>query len=394
MRKKSKPKTDHRTKNDTSVDDVTRDIKWPVKLVLAVRAGGRCEFDGCNDYLFEHHVTLREGFFGQNAHIVAFKTSGPRGNSKARPKDIHSVENLMLLCNKCHKQIDDHPQDFTKEMLERQKNDHEARIKYLTGIRPDRKTAVLQFKAKVREQQVDIPNVDIATAVAPRYPISKKGFLIDLSALDATGTHFIEMAKQEIDRKVSAFYNSGGEIEQSQHVSLFAIGPIPLLAYLGGRLSDKIPVDLFQRHRATQGWQWNDEQSHASYETKKIQLGSDNAKVAVILSLSGKIPIQSLPRKITKTFSVFEITLKGQNPHTDFLRTRLDLDSFRAEYRRLLATLVQEHPKATSIHLFPAIPVPIAVSLGLDRLRQVHPEIIVYNNDGPRKGFVATLRID
>ena len=76
------------------------------KLLLYVRAGGRCEFDGCNAYLFRHHVTQAEENFSQVAHIVAFKPDGPRGKIGLRPDDINDLENLMLLCPQCHKLID------------------------------------------------------------------------------------------------------------------------------------------------------------------------------------------------------------------------------------------------------------------------------------------------
>lgn len=396
MKKKKEPqvlKVKRSTVPEKYIEEVSRHIPNNVRLLLAVQAGGRCEFDGCNDYLFEHHVTLREGVFGQNAHIVAFKKDGPRGQQKLRPQDINNVENLMLLCHKCHKQIDDHPKDFSKEILESQKIDHETRIRIVTGMRSERKTAVLQFKAKVRAQQVDIPHIDIATAIAPRYPMSKRGFLIDLAKIDATGAAYIEMAKQEIDRKVTSFYETE-EINQSRHASLFAIGPIPLLTYLGSKLSDKIPVDLFQRHRDTQDWTWKYTGAAANYETLKIKNGSDASKVALIISLSGKISAQHLPSHIDDTFSIFELKLKGQDPNTDFLHQREDLEGFRNEYRRLLATIVRDHPSTKEIHIFPAVPVPIAVSIGLDRLRQVQPSLIIYNHEGSTKGFLKTLRID
>ncbi len=35
-----------------------RDIPNRVRLLLCVNAGGRCEFDGCNAYLFEDSLTL------------------------------------------------------------------------------------------------------------------------------------------------------------------------------------------------------------------------------------------------------------------------------------------------------------------------------------------------
>ena len=83
--------------------------------MLFVRAGGRCEFDGCNSYLLEHHLTLTEGNFAEIAHVVAFKPDGPRGHEGTRPEEIHDVDNLMLLCPRCHKLIDDHPQQLHKE---------------------------------------------------------------------------------------------------------------------------------------------------------------------------------------------------------------------------------------------------------------------------------------
>lgn len=81
----------------TKIKDITR-------LLLFVRAGGRCEFDGCNKYLLQHHLTLTEGNFAQLAHIVAFKPEGPRGKVGPRPMDINDVTNLMLLCPECHRE--------------------------------------------------------------------------------------------------------------------------------------------------------------------------------------------------------------------------------------------------------------------------------------------------
>jgi hypothetical protein len=87
----------------------TRAIRPLTRLLLFVRAGGRCEFDGCNKDLLRHHLTLTEGNFAQIAHIVAFRQDGPRGNTGRRPTDINDVRNLMLLCPECHKLIDDLP---------------------------------------------------------------------------------------------------------------------------------------------------------------------------------------------------------------------------------------------------------------------------------------------
>src|ERR1700693_2573760 len=81
----------------------TRHIPEATKILLAVHAGGRCEFRGCNRYLFEHPLTLQGGNFSEHAHIVAFSELGPRGTDGARPEDINSPDNLVLLCATCHK---------------------------------------------------------------------------------------------------------------------------------------------------------------------------------------------------------------------------------------------------------------------------------------------------
>src|SRR5579871_2004688 len=99
----------------------SRAIRERTRVVLAVKAGGRCEFDGCNEYLLEHPITHEEGMFAQAAHIVAFKRDGARGRSGERPSDLNAVHNLMLLCPHCHKLIDDNPAKYPRQKLEEQK---------------------------------------------------------------------------------------------------------------------------------------------------------------------------------------------------------------------------------------------------------------------------------
>src|SRR6266699_2352264 len=104
------------------IEDVTsRDIPWLVRTLLAVRAGGICEFDGCRNYLLEHPLTLTPGNFAEVAHIVAFKPDGPRGHDGERPIRINDADNLMLLCPTCHKLVDDHPTDYPRKTLEEYK---------------------------------------------------------------------------------------------------------------------------------------------------------------------------------------------------------------------------------------------------------------------------------
>lgn len=70
---------------------------------LWVKAGGRCSI--CRDQLVtEGTDTDDPSVFGEEAHIVARGQSGPRAG---KVTDIDAYDNLILLCRKHHKQVDD-----------------------------------------------------------------------------------------------------------------------------------------------------------------------------------------------------------------------------------------------------------------------------------------------
>ena len=371
-----------------------RQIKDTTKLRLFVVAGGRCEFDGCNQYLMDHHLTHDHGNFGEMAHIVAFQPEGPRGTNAARPVDINEPDNLMFLCPQCHKLIDDHPDEYTRETLQKYKQAHEDRIFRLTATMPDRKTTIVQLKCKIGGHTVAIPVADVKEAVSPRYPDDPRGFVIDLTNIHGDDAAFIETAKQTIKREIDRLYAPGMEVETTRHISLFALAPIPLLIYLGSQLSNKVPVDVYQRHRDTEDWTWKTDGGPVGYAMRPLQAGTDHSKVALILSLSGSITLADLPGDIDQAFSVYEITLAQATPSPTYLRLAQELIGFKDIYQQTLRTIAREHGKLESIHLFPAVPAPIAVLCGRELLPKVDPTLLVYDNDKRKGGFNLTIGVN
>ena len=376
------------------VKNVSRKIKEGACLLLYVQAGGRCEFDGCNKYLLEHPLTLTRGNFAQMAHIVAFSEEGPRGKTAPRPLDVNDVSNLMLLCPQCHKLIDVHPARYSHSTLEGYKHQHEDRIKHVTGLGPDLKTTIVQLKANIGGQPVDIPAAQVIAAVTPRYPTDLRGFVIDLTAIYGENVTFFQTAVQEIKRKIEQLYAPGMDVERTRHISLFALAPIPLLIFLGNRLSNKIPVDLYQRHRDTENWTWKISGEPVTYKFQRLRPGTDISKIALILSLSGTIHVEDLPAKIDDCFYIYEITLDAITPSPNFLRTREDLVRFKDIYQTCLRSIMRDHGKLRAIHLFPAVPAPIAVLCGRELFPKVDPALKVYDNDKAKGGFNLTLEVN
>jgi hypothetical protein len=370
----------------------SRAIQDFVKILLFARAGGRCEFDGCNKYLLEHHLTLTAGNYAQMAHIVAFSEDGPRGKKK-RPSDINNVENVMLMCPDCHKLVDDEPDKFSRLALEGYKRRHEERILHVTSLGPDQKTSVLSVISRIGKQSSGVPYDQVLEAVSPRYPISRVGLPIDLTPLPTDSAGFLTAACDTIRALVENLLGPGGEAKRTNHVSLFALAPIPVLVYLGTVLSSKVPLDLYQRHRDTESWTWKESVPAAKYAFRQIRKRRGSA-VALVLSLSGSINPSTLPRKITAGSNIYELTLASSPPNPTFLKTRQDLEEFRNSYHLAVATILRDHPKLREFDLFPAVPAPIAVLCGRELLPKVHPAINVYDNQKNQGGFIYQITIN
>ena len=370
-------------------------LKASVELGLVARSAGRCEFRGCNRYLYAHPLTGDPGNFAENAHIVAFREAGPRGRDGVRPANIDSVENLMLLCAPCHHLVDITPAKYPRAVLDAHKREHEARIKRVTALGPAMQTTVLQVKCKIGESVAEVSLVEAAQALMPRYPAGDPQ-IVDLTGLgDEKSQAFYDFAAGRIRQEVQRLYATGGALELSKHLSVFALAPIPLLTLLGHTLSNKVQTDFFQCHRdRPDRWTWYEDGPAASFGLQKKRAGTSVERIALVLSLSGTVDVSTLPAAIDDTFSVYEIALASAAPNPGFLRQREDLEAFRLQYRNFLALVTRDQPLADAVHVFPAIPAPVAVACGFDLLPKVHPALLVYDNDRRNGGFVQRLKVN
>lgn len=372
-----------------------RKLKRHVELGLIAAAAGRCEFRGCNDFLYRHPLTQDPGNFAENAHIVAFRKDGPRGRQGVRPQDINSIENLMLLCAPCHTGIDRNPGKYPREDLEQHKRQHEERIRRATEIGPAMRTTVLQLRARIGTSIVEISKSEVSAALMPRYPASDVPHIIDLTNLgDERGGSFYELAAELIRSRVRQLYATGAELEESKHLSVFGLAPIPLLTVLGNALSNKIQTDFFQCHRDREDrWRWYEGAPPIAFELRTLREGSDPNRVALMLSLSGKIDLSALPPAVDNRFFIYEITLKDCLPNPGFLRQREDLEAFRQVYRVFLASLRGRHPGLPELDVFPAVPAPIAIVCGYDLLPKIDPNLNVFDNVRSEGGFINRMKV-
>lgn len=381
----------------TSLANGRPKITVPIQVKLWVRAGGRCEFFGCNEYLLRDDLTLSEANYANIAHIVSWGPDGPRGDDPLPLTERNEIDNLMLVCTKHHKLIDckEHAAEYPKEVLYQHKRCHEERIALVSQYQPEHRTTIVRMKSYIGDEVVGISMTHIREAIAPRYPTDLQGVEIDLTAVRGSqdGSYHRTMA-HVISDSIAGLHAPGVDAGPVQHVSVFALGPIPLLVHLGHCLSNKIACDLYQRHRDTEDWQWKSDGDAVRYKLNVLRRHPKATKVALVLSLSGSITQRDLPRRIMCDFAVYEITLDGQEPSTAFLRRRENLEAFKSTYRALLRRIRNTHGPIKEIHLFPAVPAPVAVVCGRETLRKVDPSLLVYDFDKEKGGFKLRLKVN
>ena len=358
----------------------------------------------CNKFLLEEPFSEYPLNLGERAHIAGWTdaSGSPRGDSDLPLADRGKAENLILLCQDHHKFIDTSIGDYPEERLLEIKRAHEERIHHLTGMASDRETTVLRVFGMVRGSMPELAREQAMQTVIDaenryaRFPLSYDRHSIELNLSQISDPESIKDAYWEIGReKIDGIAKRVAEAvheKQIRHLSIFALTRIPLLIYLGYALDDKVPVDIYQKHRGKdEGWIWPEDNSAHSFEIVKHREGENKDKVALILNLSGTIGLGELPAEAAEV-SVYEIRLVGDTPGPDVFRSKLTLDAFTRIYRQLLAQLEQTDKGAATIHLFPAVPISAAIQCGRQLMRHVHPALIVYDRIGNE--FQPTIEIN
>ena len=95
-----------------------------IKLLWG-RSGNRCAI--CHMELsFDSKHSPASFPLGEQAHIVAEESTGPRGESILTPDERNRYHNLILLCPSHHTMIDKDVASFPVEKLHQIKADHEV----------------------------------------------------------------------------------------------------------------------------------------------------------------------------------------------------------------------------------------------------------------------------
>lgn len=356
-------------------------------------AGGRCELCGAD--LLEGRITHVPMTLGELAHIVGANatTGSPRGQDEMSEGDRNLADNLILICASHHDEID---REGTLELLtiaklRKIKRDREDWVRRVTGLDRSRGTAVLRMIGTLRGDAVEISKEVASAAILncddrfPDFPISlgRYGIEIDLRELPgegAAGPAYWQSGKGKIDEVIANQLAETVRRDQVSHLSVFAFARLPLLVYLGSRLDDNVETEIYQRHRATEAWEWPNDQPVDFATSAVVPPDATSTEALLILNVSGTVakdavlePLRGLPCLI--------LSASTTTPGPDTISSRQALQSFVHAVRALLSDLEVSSKGLRRLHVFAALPLSAAVALGRAHDPHIHPALAIYSRD-------------
>lgn len=365
-----------------------------VKRRLWATSAGRCQLEGCNVKLTENPRT--RGYLGRGyiAHIYGAEDGGPRSEHDLSPEQLRSYENLMILCDACHRNIDrDAVDDYPADRLFAAKKKHLEDIARLTNYASAPRTQILLYGSKVGRHDAPLNFRDTSAAVLLTHqPNDSSAIEINVKGLsleDDRANYWqvqLEHLETEFINKVNSLRDTG----RPTHYSVFTLAPQPLMIKLGILLGELVDVTCYQRNKEPESWGWRVTEQIATHTIQQTRKGG--GAVALKLSLSAEITDDRITRVLGDDCSIWNLTHSA--PNNDYLRSAADLSDFRKTLRRAFSEIKLAHGEDSVIHLFPAGPVTTMVEAGRVWMPKADLPLKIYDQNRKTGGFVEAIFIN
>jgi hypothetical protein len=176
--------------------------------------------------------------------------------------------------------------------------------------------------------------------------------------------------------------------------AVFSIAPIPLIAQLGFLLTYSVPTRYFKLHIDSQSWSWPNESIESRFIVTGIPVELTPSKCDVIIRVSLSDKISKLDTDEIIPDSPVQIDITVDNPGLTWIRSLGQVTEFARVFREVLTEIRRKIPDCQSIHLFMAVPAPIALVAGQQINPRMNPPVRLYEyarNQKPRYQYAFSL---
>jgi len=370
------------------IKNKTRYIQPETERMLWAVSAGICEFRGCCNKLYTHHVTKENVNIAEKAHIYAFSEGGKRFSRLLTRDKINDIANLMLVCKSCHELIDSQNTDYSAEELLRMKAEHEQRIERLVSLKPDLQSEVIIYNANIANRGITISNFSAMEAITPdHYPARTEPLNLSPSLhLYDNEEKYWDVFESDLDRAFLAIEPS----VRSNHISLFAIAPQPLLFKLGYLFNRNYNVDVRQPQGSLERWHWNEESETIEPEHWIISGKGEAERIAITIELTARLSEEEL-RQVFGNSDIHRITIPSCNPHC--IKNHRDLNAVMEIYRSVLNEIRLRCGANVRVLLLPIAPVSVSIEAGR-QLMKGDPCVTVYDRNYITKEWTPTITLN
>lgn len=261
-----------------------------------------------------------------------------------------------------------------------------------TSIQEEKKSHIILYGANIGEHHSQVSWEKAANAMVPIfYPAENRAIELSLknSSFHDNNKDYWLIERQHLKSQFLQYIKPRLASGEVNHFSIFGLAPIPLLIKLGYLLSDIPKAEVYQLHREPPDWKWQSHPDHFQY--KIAEPDSRHSTVAINMSLSATIDHSRIADVLKEPHSVW--TMSVVIPNNDFLKSRSQLRQFRSCFRALLDRIKTEHGESSILHIFPAIPVSIAVEIGRVWMPKADLPMMIYDQNRNLGGFVPAFSV-
>lgn len=385
---------------------------------VAYVAAWRCQFAGCGKDLHEHGPTGRNGRFSYYAHIVASSPKGPRGHATRSEQLADEPENIMLLCDECHRLVDRiDPSHYTEALLQEMRTRSVAEVRRVLDTLRYPEVEVLPIIGSIAGQVPQFSQQDAELALwgnhlraarhRPEHLFHVDHQLHDVHTPEYWAAVFRAMRSDapQLQRMLNGAQRGGGG---RPRLAVFPLHTTSVLLLAGRVLGEMSGTHLFQHHRSVAAdpkstrWTWpllDAKHRHDKFFVRSLKDASDGAREAnLIISLTfdlipSRLPAGSFdPEKGELALPTLEVYVPPEDRGIHVIGAPADLEHYGKALDRAIQIL-HDQWRVTRVNLFIGAPATAVVTMG-QKMQARYQATYVCHEAKERGGvFIPTIEI-
>lgn len=384
---------------------------------LCYQAGWRCQFAGCGKDLHRETLSGTPGVFSYYAHIIASSPDGPRGDPLLSSQLTDQVENIMLLCDECHRRIDRvDPDRFTVDILRKMREDSIREVRRLLNSLTYQEALPVVIMGNITAQSPRFNQREAEEAMwtrqlrmstqGPEHYFYNGGHLYNPHAPQYWGSLFVSLRDDiPILRK-----RLNGTLRGDGTTTPLAIFPLhgTSLLLLAGRVvgeGSSVTVFQFDRDRPADlpGGRWSFDPATSppvvgKYSVRELNAHAGGDEACLIVSLSYKVESSRLPADLHSpsgfAIGALEVSATAPTPFGyDIFKHPRDIDDFAIAVEEAIRKL-QDQWCVKKVHLIVGAPASACFRIGQKLQARHHATVVCYEAlPGAGAPFKETIEI-